>query len=190
MTYYAHINSKNVLTGIDMSRISADEYGSEDVKNIEVDKELYDNKQKYGIEYYTYKDGEIIKNPEWDNIYLEQRKQEKIAKNDRLRDEKLLEGVTYNNVLFDSDTDQKTNLLATYQMLSDEDTITWYGKDNKALLCTKNDLLAIGNLIIQLHSYCWNKNAEIKLQINNAKTIEELDSIDISYNFEGGEYNG
>ena len=190
MKYYAHINSKNILTGIDMSRISADEYGSEDVKNIEVDKELYDNKQKYGIEYYTYKDGEIIKNPEWDNIYLEQRKQEKIAKNDRLRDEKLLEGVTYNNVLFDSDTDQKTNLLATYQMLSDEDTITWYGKDNKALLCTKNDLLAIGNLIIQLHSYCWNKNAEIKLQINNAKTIEELDSIDISYNFEGGEYNG
>ena len=179
--YYAHINSKDILTGIDISKVVSDEYGSEDVKNIEVDKELYDNKQKYGIEYYTYKDGEIIKNPEWDNIYLEQKKQEKIEKNDKNRDEKLLEGVTYNNVLFDSDTDQKTNLLATYQMLSDEDTITWYGKDNKALLCTKNDLLAIGNLIIQLHSYCWNMNAYIKEQIENAGTLEELLKIEVVY---------
>ena len=40
MTYYAHINSKNILTGIDMSKISADEYGSKDVKNIEVDNKL------------------------------------------------------------------------------------------------------------------------------------------------------
>lgn len=179
--YYAHINSKDILQAIDMSKIVSDEYGSEDVKNIEVDKTLYDNKQKYGIEYYTYKDGEIIKNPEWDNIYLEQKKQELIVKNDRLRDEKLLEGVTYNNVLFDSDTDQKTNLLATYQMLSDEDTITWYGKDNKALLCTKNDLLAIGNLIIQLHSYCWNMNAYIKEQIENAQNLEELENVIINY---------
>ena len=190
MKYYAHINSKDILTGIDMSKIVADEYGSEDVKNIEVDKTLYDNKQKYGIEYYTYKDGEIILNPEYSTIELNNKKEELITKNDRLRDEKLLEGVTYNNVLFDSDTDQKTNLLATYQMLLDKDTITWYGKDNKALLCTNQDLLTIGKLIVQLHSYCWNRNAEIKLQINNANTLEDLNSIDISYEFEGGEYNG
>ena len=104
-----------------------------------------------------------------------------IAKNDRLRDEKLLDGVTYNNVLFDSDTDQKTNLLATYQMLSDKDTVTWYGKDNKALLCTKNDLLIIGQLIVKLHSYCWNMNAFIKEQIENATNLEELEQIKIDY---------
>ena len=181
MKYYAHINSKDILTGIDMSKIVADEYGSKDVKNVEVDETLYDNKQKYGIEYYIYQDGKIILNPEYSTIELNKKKQELIAENDRLRDEKLLEGVTYNNVLFDSDTDQKTNLLATYQMLSDEDTITWYGKDNKALLCTKQDLLAIGNLIIQLHSYCWNMNAYIKTQINNANTLEDLNNINISY---------
>ena len=112
---------------------------------------------------------------------LQQYKQNKISENDRLRDEKLLEGVTYNNVLFDSDTDQKTNLLATYQMLSDEDTITWYGKDNKALLCTKRDLLAIGKLIVLLHSYCWNMNASIKEQIENAGTLEELLKIEVVY---------
>lgn len=181
MIYYAHINSKDILTGIDMSRISADEYGSEDVKNIEVDKTLYDTAQECGIEYYTYQDGEIIKNNEWDNIYLEQKKKEKIEENDRLRDEKLNGGVIYNNVLFDSDTDQKINLLATYGTMTDDNTIVWYGKDNQGLLCTKNDLWAIGNLITKLHNYCWNKNAYIKSQINNANTLEDLNNINISY---------
>ena len=160
--YYAHINSKNIITGIDMAELSADEYGSADVQNIEVDKSFYDTEQKYGIEYYTYKNGEIIKNPEWDNIYLEQKKQEKIEENDKNRDEKLNGGVIYNNVLFDSDTDQKINLLATYSTMTDDNTIVWYGKDNQGLLCTKNDLLAIGNLITELHSYCWENNAYIK----------------------------
>lgn len=179
--YYAHINSKNVLTGIDMSTMITDEYGSKDIKNIEVDKTLYDNKQKYGIEYYIYQDGEIIKNPEWDNIYLEQKKQEKIEENDKNRDVRLNGGVIYNNVLFDSDTDQKINLLATYSTMTDDNTIVWYGKDNQGLLCTKNDLLAIGNLITKLHNYCWNKNAYIKSQINNANTLEDLNNINISY---------
>ena len=174
--HYAHINSKNVLTGIDMSTMIADEYGSVDVKNIEVSEDVYAERDKY-----IYSDGKIILNPEYSTIELNNKKEELIAENDRLRDEKLLEGVIYNNVLFDSDTDQKTNLLATYQMLSDEDTITWYGKDNKALLCTKNDLLAIGNLIIQLHSYCWNMNAYIKEQIENAQNLEELENIIINY---------
>ena len=52
------------------------------------------------------------------------------------------------------------------------------------------DQVELGNLITKLHSYCWENNAYIKEQINNAKTMEELDSIDISYEFEGGEYNG
>ena len=174
--YYAHINSKNVLTGIDMSTMIADEYGSSEVQNIEVSEDVYAERDKY-----IYSDGKIILNPEYSTIELNNKKEELISENDRLRDGKLLEGVTYNNVLFDSDTDQKTNLLATYQMLSDEDTITWYGKDNKALLCTKQDLLTIGKLIVQLHSYCWNKNAYIKTQINNANTLEDLNNINISY---------
>lgn len=176
MKYYAHINSKNMLIGIDMAILSSDEYNSSNIQNIEVSEDVYAERDKY-----IYSDGKIILNPEYSTIELNNKKEELIAENDRLRDEKLLEGVTYNNVLFDSDTDQKTNLLATYQMLSDEDTITWYGKDNNALLCTKQDLLAIGKLIVQLHSYCWNMNAYIKEQIGNAKKIEELLNIKVFY---------
>ena len=76
MKYYAHINSKNVLTGIDMSTMITDEYGSEDVQNIEVDKTLYDNKQKYGIEYYIYQDGEIVENPDYKKEQAQKRQQE------------------------------------------------------------------------------------------------------------------
>lgn len=108
-------------------------------------------------------------------------KENKILLNDELRDRALLGGVTYQNVLFDSDTDQKVNLLATVGMMSDEDTITWYGMDNQGLLCTKADLMAIGGLITELHSYCWGMNAYIKEQISEAQTMEELDNIEINY---------
>lgn len=171
MTYYAQVDTRsNELYKAQCKCLS------DFIINIEITKEVYDNFEKY-----IYENGKVVINPEYSAIELRNKKEKIVEKNDRLRDEKLFEGVTYNNVLFDSDTDQKTNLLATYQMLSDEDTITWYGKDNKALLCTKQDLLAIGKLIVQLHSYCWNMNAYIKEQIENAETLEELLKIEVVY---------
>lgn len=112
---------------------------------------------------------------------LQNAKSDKIAENDRLRDEALLSGVTYQNVLFDSDTDQKANLIGTVFAMPDDMTITWYGMDNQGLLCTKADLMNIGGLITDLHSYCWSMNAYIKEQINNAETIEDLDEVIINY---------
>ena len=154
MTYYKHINSKGVLIGYDIGLITTDEYGSTDVQNIEVAED----------EYLLYK-----------------LKQEKIALNDESRDRALLQGVEYQDVLFDSDTDQKVNLLATVGMMSDSDTITWYGMDNKGLLCTKADLIAIGGLITELHSFCWQNNAYIKEQIAEVNSIADLEQIEVSY---------
>jgi hypothetical protein len=121
---------------------------------------------------------EIVPSPK---DILKMAKESKIRENDELRDKALLDGVTYQNVLFDSDTDQKVNLLATVGMMSDTDTVVWYGMDNKGLLCTKADLMAIGQLITELHSFCWNNNAYIKEQINNAESIEEVENIEINY---------
>lgn len=112
---------------------------------------------------------------------LQRAKDIKIAENDRIRDDALNQGVVYNNVLFDSDINQKVNLSDKYDIMSDMDTVVWYGKDNKGLLCTKNDLLAIRNLITKLHSYCWENNAYIKEQIAEAKTLDEVNNINISY---------
>ena len=76
--------------------------------------------------------------------------------------------MTYNNVLFDSDTDQKVNLIGKISTLNDGDNIVWYGMNNDELLCNKQDLLNIGMMIEELHTYCWDRNSEIKLQINKS----------------------
>ena len=112
---------------------------------------------------------------------LEQKKQDKIFENDTARDIALNRGVTYQSILFDSDTDQKANILGAVLQMSDTDTIPWFGMNNDCLICTKQDLLNIGGLITQLHSFCWNKNAAIKTAINEAQTIEEVESIKIDY---------
>lgn len=149
---------------------------SDFIENIKIKKSVYDN-----LEQYMYSDGEIVKNPEYPTIYLNEQKEKKIEENDTIRDEALIAGVTYKDVLFDSDTDQKANLMAIYQTMGDEDKITWFGKDNQALECSKEDIANIGALIAQLHTFIWNKNAEIKEAIANAEDLETLDTIELDY---------
>ena len=112
---------------------------------------------------------------------VNQAKEEKIVENDTARDIALNAGVTYKDVLFDSDTDQKVNLSAMYETMDEGDSVTWFGMDNQALVCTKEDLFNIGALIMQLHSFCWTKNATIKAAINMAETIEEVEAIEVDY---------
>lgn len=171
MKYYAIYNKSNeTLTKAQVKCLN------DDCVNIEVSKDIYDN-----LDRYIYQDGKIVENPNYEKIILELKKQELIKLNDINRDKKLEEGVVYNNILFDSDTDQKINLLAMYNTMSDDDTILWYGLDNKPLLCAKSDLLEIGNLITDLHKFCWNNNAFIKEQIDKANTIKELEEISVKY---------
>ena len=112
---------------------------------------------------------------------LEEAKELKIKENDLKRDEKLNAGVIYKEILFDSDTDQKVNLLATVSTLDDDTRIYWYGMDNQALECSKEDLINIGDLIVALHSACWTKNAQIKNAISSATTKTEVEVIEIVY---------
>ena len=126
-------------------------------------------------------DGEVVIDENYEHkIFIKIQKQ-MISSSECNRNKKLYSGVEYRGILFDSDADQKVNLLAMYSTMSDEDTIVWYGKNNDELLCNKEDLMNIGYLITQLHTYCWTRNAEIKQQIEQAETLEELESIDISY---------
>lgn len=69
--YYANINSKNILISIDKSTINTDEYGSENVQNIEVSEEVYNNARQYGNNYYIYDNGEIVLNPNYEQEHAE-----------------------------------------------------------------------------------------------------------------------
>jgi hypothetical protein len=66
MQYYKYINSKGVPCGYGGALMYADEYGSTDVKNIEVSEEVYNNAKQYGDNYYIYNNGEIILNPNYE----------------------------------------------------------------------------------------------------------------------------
>lgn len=121
---------------------------------------------------------EIIPDPQ---ELLRQAKEAKITENDEKRDIALNQGVLYKDILFDSDTDQKVNLLATITTMADDDSIIWFGKDNQPLLCTKQDLVNIGSLITDLHTFCWTTNARIKGLIDSSQTIAEVEAIEINY---------
>lgn len=168
---YFAIITNNKLNGIGQCPCNGDNTFS-----VEITKEIYDE-----IDKYTWDGEKLIINPDYDKILLENAKNTKIQDNDIARDEALNRGVVYKEILFDSDTDQKVNLLATVSMMSDTDTIEWFGMNNDSLICTKEDLLNIGGLITALHSFVWNKNAEIKEQIKEAETIEEVENIEVNY---------
>ena len=70
--YYANINSEDKLVGIGLCPMVADESGSDDVKNIEVSEEIYNNSKEYGVNYYTYNNGEIILNPNYEEEKAEE----------------------------------------------------------------------------------------------------------------------
>lgn len=71
--FYANINSHNELAEIGLCQMTADSYGSENVQNIEVSEEIYNNAQQYGINYYKYDNGNIVLNPNYETIEAAQR---------------------------------------------------------------------------------------------------------------------
>lgn len=148
-------------------------------KEVDVDYTDYcENKNKY---IYDPSTQEIIVNPDYNSVLLEQEKQLKITENDTKRDKRLASGVEYKGVMFDCDTDQKANLLGVSQFMGEEDKITWFGMDNQSLLMGKEDMLALGQIIVTLTNALWNYNANIKYQIEQAKNVAEVQKIFIDY---------
>lgn len=117
---------------------------------------------------------------------LEQAKEDKLKENETIREQFLVSGVIYKDILWDSDLEQKLNISVQVANMSDEDTVTWVAMDGvTSLECSKLDLLNIGALLTQMTAYVWQyKNPEIKTAIANAQTMEELEAIEIVYSLE------
>ena len=150
-------------------------------KEFKLDYDEYINNQTKYI--YDVDKADIIVNPNFETEQLATAKATKLQENINKRDARLIAGVTYKNILFDSDQDQKINLSATASNMSDTDTITWYGKDGvSSLSCTKSDIENIGKLIISLTQNVWaNINPMYVNKINACKTIDEVNAIVIDY---------
>ena len=143
----------------------------------------------YEVGKYIVQDGELVLNPDYDAEQLEKTRQEKYKENETIRDAFLVSGVTYKDILWDSDLEQKLNISVQVSTMSDEDTVVWVAMDGvTALECTKQDLMNIGALLTTMTAYVWQyKNPAIKQAIADAETIEELNEIEIVYDM--GEIN-
>ena len=73
--YYANINSHNRLVNIGLNEMLTDEYNSDNVQNIEVSEEVY-NAYANDHDLYIYDNGEIIPNPNYEEIKASERKTE------------------------------------------------------------------------------------------------------------------
>lgn len=126
---------------------------------------------------------DISQTPEYLAKKISEAKNIKLIENQQKRDARLVAGIIYQNVLFDSDDAQLINIIGNTQLMSDADTVNWRGFDGVSkLVCTKMDLYNIGNLIRDLRSNIWDiKNPQIIEIINSAQTIEELEAINIDY---------
>ncbi|GEM_PF-5153480 len=128
---------------------------------------------------------DISQTPEYLAEELAKAKEAKLQENATKRDEFLIAGVVYKNVLFDSDTDSKANLLFAATGMDETQTVIWLGKDNQPLECTKQDIFNIGSAIGAMTVNVWAvKNPYYLQAIAEAKTIEELNLIVIDYNSE------
>ena len=128
----------------------------------------------------------VLKDAEWYAQELERVKEAKLKENETIREQFLVSGVIYKNILWDSDIEQKLNISVQVASMGDEDVITWVSMDGvTSLECTKQDLVNIGMLLTQMTAYVWQyKNPEIKVAINNAQTIEEVEAIEIVYDLD------
>ena len=139
---------------------------------------VYTDIEETDIDYILYNGSYVTKEELLPNL-----KGEKLKENETKREQFLVSGVEYKDILWDSDIEQKLNISIQVSTMGDEDVVTWVAMDGvTSLECTKADLLAIGELLTKMTAYVWQfKNPAIKTAIANAQTIEELEEIQIVY---------
>ena len=112
---------------------------------------------------------------------LEMVKADKLVELKSMRDNLEVEPIEYNGNVFDYDEKARDRINAaiiSLELLGDEASLSWTTADNKEAVVTANDLkMVIANVAIrsnELHV----KYRELKEQVNNATTVEEVNAIE------------
>lgn len=181
MTYYAHINSHNALTGVDMSMLAVDEFGSDNVKNIEVSEEIYINQEQY-----IYKKGKVIKNPNYEAEKLAELKVEKSAENDQKASEarygkEFTITIQEQECVFDTKASTQADLLTAFAVCSTGATYDGWVTNNGIELDLTLEDVALISQTFKAESDVYHKWNEYKQAIDNAATIEQVEGIVIDY---------
>lgn len=179
--YYAHINSRNILTGIDLSELSVDEYGSTSVQNIEVEEDVYNEREQY-----IYNNGNIEKNPNYASEKLQELKLKKYAENDRKASEsrygKEFEvEVQGKDCIFDTSDQTQRDLLTAFAVCSTGETYDGWITNNGVMLDLTLEDVALISQTFKAESDVYGQWNTYKQAIDKAKTIKDLERIVIEY---------
>lgn len=181
-TYYAHVNSHDELTGVDMTLMVKDGYGSDNVQNIEVSEKVYKNQDQY-----IYKNGKIVKNPNYEAEQLEKAKSEKYA-------EALAKAKDFieNGALFQFDennsieaTDGNIGKFTAYALgfsTGAYERVFWTSHEDNVLELNADDVQNILTGLGVIQSDVWNVQfIAYKNSVEQAQTVAEVERITINY---------
>jgi len=148
----------------------------------------------FALEPWESLDGEsVIENKlSWEQSEFEKVKLAKIKENEVKRELFLNSGIEYNGVIFDSDISSRVNIINAISVMQDNDTIVWYSSKNEPVTFVKQDLMKLNALLLALNSSVWGENGLNLKYINaieNAKTVIDLDNIEIAYFLEREDAN-
>lgn len=172
--YYAHIN----ITTNEIIDITQCKYLNDDIKNIEVTQEVFDNAKKY-----IFINGEIILNPDYDNELLNQAKESKISKINESKEQAFKSGIIFKNEHFDCDDraqDRTGNRLLLLQAMPAE-TLEWLDYNYKPVVLTSTEFQHLCAAIFERIQFIEFKTGELFDAVNAAQTLEELEAVEINY---------
>ena len=142
---------------------------------------------KLGKDYDVTSNGivDLRVTPEYIAEVFNQKKQEKHIENTQKAKQAVENGyVTFKNAQFETNAQTVGDLTATMLMLqaSGIETYSWLSKDDKVVELTVEDFSTLGGLIAEFKNAVWNeKYIAFKNQIEQAKTLTELEEIEIEY---------
>ena len=176
MKYYAYIIN-GVLNDGGIAPLEA-----ENLINVEITQEVYNNLDRY---IWDKKKKELIINPYYDAERLLQAKTYKNLENTMKAKSAVENGyVTFKDAQFETNAQTVGDLTATERMMEKYgiETYEWLSRDDKVVVLTLADFGTLGSLIAGYKAHIWNEEyLTYKQQINNAKTVEEVEAIEIIY---------
>ena len=139
-----------------------------------------------GAFYYT-KDWEEGKQEDLKSEALKLAKKEKLQQVDTLKKEKLYKPLEYKNFTLNASEKAQNNILG--RLLSIEEKKEWLDIYGNNIEFTKIEFQEIRDLLDDRTLFVYKNEAMLIKQIQEAKTQEELDNIDVKATFDGTNNN-
>lgn len=138
---------------------------------------------------YIFQDNEVLISPDYEEKQLINARELKLQENIKLAKNAIENGsVEYKGALIETNSQTVGDLTATEKLLKSlgVSSFTWLSKDDKEIELNindeTNDFLTLGCLILEFKQNLWRTTyLNFKNLIENATTLEEINSIEIIY---------